>query len=61
MLRRLIDKLIHSVGHSKHERHGGSSGNYRRPMHYRNSSSSRPGYGRGHGHGYYKNRYGSSS
>ncbi|MDT3427420.1 hypothetical protein J2Z22_002983 [Paenibacillus forsythiae] len=61
MLRRLIDRLIHSVGHSKYERRGGSSGNYRRPMHYGNSSSSRRGYSAGRGHGYYKNRYGSSS
>ncbi|MFD1773053.1 hypothetical protein [Paenibacillus rhizophilus] len=61
MLRKLIGKLIHSVGHSKYERRGGSSDSYRRPMVYGRSSSSKHGYGSGRGHGYYKNRHGSSS
>ncbi|AHV98289.1 hypothetical protein G5B47_04560 [Paenibacillus sp. 7124] len=61
MLRKLIDKLIHSVGHSKYERHRGSSGGYHKRPQYGRSSSSRHSYGSGRGHGYYKNRYGSSS
>lgn len=70
MFKKILGKIMHSIGHSSpggHRRY--SSSHKGRPVYGRHSSSSR-GYKRhsssdsrrgGYGHKYYKNRYGSSS